>query len=88
MQRDADVIEVRFAMLPVHPQVQPGSGKRIEFPSPDECPEVRTSTKAHFIIRCGDKNAGQRFYGFFRWVNLTNPQNSGPWTDAQTVVIS
>jgi hypothetical protein len=88
MQRDADVIEVRFAMLPVHPQVQPGSGKRIEFSSPDECPEVRTSTKAHFFIQCGVKNAGQCFYGFFRWANQTNPANNGPWSNAQTVVIA
>ena len=84
----ADVIEVRFAFLPVHPQPLPGAGKRVEFPSPEECPEVRTSTKAHFFIRCGDKNAGQLFYGFFRWVNQTNPANSGSWSNALTVVIA
>jgi hypothetical protein len=88
MQRDADVIEVRFAFLPVHPQPLPGAGKRFEFPSPEECPEVRTSTRAHFIIKCGETNAGLLFYGFFRWVNLTNPANSGSWSNAKTVVIA
>ena len=88
MHRDADVIEVRFAMVPIHPQGQPGAGKREGLPSPEECPEVVTSTKAHFIIHCGAKGIGQRLYGFFRWVNLTNPQNSGPWSNAQSVVIA
>jgi hypothetical protein len=88
MHPDADVIEVRFAMLPIHQQSQPGSGKREGLPSPEECPEVRISTKAHFFIQCGVKNAGQTFYGFFRWVNLTNPANSGSWSNAKTVVIA
>jgi len=88
MHPDSDVIEVMFAMLPIHPPAQPGAVKRDGFPSPEECPEVRTSTKAHFIIQCGYKNSGQRFYGFFRWVNLTNPANSGVWSNAKTVVIA
>jgi len=32
--------------------------------------------------------AGQSFYGFFRWTNLTTPANNGPWSDAQPVVIA
>jgi len=88
MHPDSDVIEARFAMLPIHPPAQPVSGKREGLPSPEECPEVRTSTRAHFIIQCGAKGIGQRFFGFFRWVNLTNPANSGVWSNAQTVVIA
>ena len=88
MHPDADVIEVRFSMLPTHQPAQPGAVKREGFPSPEECPEVRTSTRAHFFIQCEFKNAGQTFYGFFRWVNLTNPANSSSWSNAKTVVIA
>ena len=82
----ADVIECRYALLPVRPQ--PIEGKKFKFPSPEECPEVRTSTKAQFIIKCGETNAGQKFYGYFRWVNLSNPSNNGLWTNGLQVVIA
>ncbi|MFH1232196.1 MAG: hypothetical protein V1709_11950 [Planctomycetota bacterium] len=88
MHPDADVVEVMFAMIPTHQPAQPGAGKREGLPSPEECPGARTSTRAHFIIHCGVKNAGKCFYGFFRWGNLTNPQNSGSWSNAKTVVIA
>jgi hypothetical protein len=88
MHPDADAVEVMFAMIPTHQPAQPGSGKRAGLPSPEECTAARISTKAHFIIRCGVKNAGKRFYGFFRWGNLTNPDNSGPWSNALTLVIA
>jgi hypothetical protein len=79
MHPEADVIECRYILIPV---------KGVPPNDPDQCPEVRASTKAHFFIQCGVKNAGQCFYGFFRWVNLTNPDNSGPWSNAKTVVIA
>lgn len=79
MHKDADVIECRYVLFQV---------KGLPPNDPAKCPEVITSTRAHFIIKCGDENAGQRFYGFFRWANLTNPDNSGPWTNALTVVIA
>jgi len=82
MHNYADVIECRYTMVPIQP------GVRKPWPNLDDCKEVITSTKAHFIIQCGDKNAGQRFYGFFRWVNQTNPANSGLWSNALTVVIA
>jgi len=82
MHPDADVIECRYTMVPIQP------GVRKPWPNLDDCKEVITSTKAHFFIQCGDKNAGQSFYGFFRWANLTNPANSGPWSNALKVVIS
>jgi hypothetical protein len=78
----ADVIECRYTLVLIQP------GVRKPWPTLDDCKEVITSTKAHFIIKCDDKNAGQHFYGFFRWANLTNPQNSGPWSNAKTVVIA
>jgi len=55
---------------------------------PESMARTQTSKKARFLIHCGDKQAGQRFYGFFRWANQTNSQNSGPWSPAQTVVIA
>ena len=76
----ADAIECKFTLVP--------SG---EMPpeDPETCPKTQTSKKARFIISCGVKNAGQSLYGFFRWANLTNPQNSGPWTTkAQGTVIA
>jgi hypothetical protein len=82
----ADVIECRYTFLPVH--LKPVEGKKFYFPTPDECPKVQTSTKAHFIIKCGYENAGQKFYGYFRWVNQSNPANSGQWSDGKTVVIA
>lgn len=82
MHNYADVIECRYTMVPIQP------GVRKPWPNLADCKEVITSTKAHFIIQCGDKNAGQSFYGFFRWANLTNPANSSLWSNTQTVVIA
>jgi len=76
----ADAVECKYIFVPTG-----------EMPpeDPDACPKTQTSKKARFIISCGVKNAGQSLYGFFRWANLTNPQNSGPWTTkAQGVVIA
>jgi len=85
--------QTRFSM---HPLADAVECKYIFVPSgemppedPDACPKTQTSKKARFIISCGVKNAGQSLYGFFRWANLTNPQNSGPWTTkAQGTVIA
>jgi hypothetical protein len=55
---------------------------------PTACPEDLTSKKAKYTIRTGSENAGKRFYGFFRWVNQSNPANNGPWSDAITVIIA
>jgi hypothetical protein len=79
MHDAADAVEVRYILVPVGemPPEKPGS-----------CPETQNSKKAQFKINAGIENAGKRFYGFFRWVNQSNPANSGPWSDAQTVVIS
>jgi len=82
MHPDANVIECRYTLVPIQP------GVRKPWPNLDDCKEVITSTKAHFIIKCGDTDAGKHFYGFFRWVNLTNPANSGVWSNAKTVVIA
>jgi len=78
----ADVIECRYTLVLIQP------GVRKPWPTLDDCKEVVTSTKAHFIIKCSDTDAGKQFFGFFRWVNLTNPANSGPWSNANAMVIA
>ena len=75
----ADGIEVVYTWVP-----------KGEMPpeKPEDCKIALTSKKAQFIIHCGPGNAGETFYGFFRWVNLTNPQNSGQWSNFIKVVIA
>jgi hypothetical protein len=75
----SDGIEVKYTWVPKGEMPPEG---------PEDCNKALTSKKARFIIHCGPKNAGESFYGFFRWGNLTNPENSGPWSKAQHVVIA
>ena len=68
----ADAVECKYLIVP-----------KGEMPPEDpDASGIKTvvSKKARFIISCGVKNAGDTFYGFFRWVNLTTPANSGDWT--------
>jgi len=75
----ADGIEVKYTWVP-----------KGEMPpeKPDDCKNALVSKKAQFIIHCGPGNAGETFWGFFRWVNLTRPDNSGQWSNSLKVVIS
>ena len=75
----ADGIEVKYTWVP-----------KGEMPpeKSDDCKNALVSKKAQFIIHCGPGNAGETFWGFFRWVNLTTPANSGQWSNSIKVVIS
>jgi len=75
----ADGIEVRYTWVP-----------KGEMPpeKPEDCKNTLVSKKAQFIIHCGPGNAGETFFGFFRWVNLTNLENSGQWSNFIKVVIA
>lgn len=75
----ADGVECRYILVPVGEMPPEGH---------EDAKKTLVSKKALFTIKCGDKQAGQRFYGFFRWTNLTNPANSGDWSPAQTVMIA
>jgi hypothetical protein len=75
----ADAIECRYILVPVGEM--PPAGQK-------DAKNTQVSRKARFTVSLGDEQAGQRFYGFFRWANLTNPQNSGPWSPTQTVIIA
>lgn len=46
------------------------------------------SSKALFIIHFGISNVGKRFYGYFRWYDPIHPEDSGPWTQPHTAVLS
>jgi hypothetical protein len=75
----ADGIECRYILVP-----------KGEMP-PDGQKNAKTSVvskKALFIISCGDEQAGETFWGFFRWVNLTRPDNSGQWSKGLQIVIA
>ena len=75
----ADAVECRYILVP-----------KGEMPpdDPEAMPKTQESKKALFIIHCGAKNAGESFWGFFRWVNLTTPANSGSWSKAIQVVVA
>jgi len=75
----ADAVECRYTLVP-----------KGEMPpdDPESMPKTQESKKALFSIHCGAKNAGESFWGFFRWVNLTRPDNSGDWSKALQVVIA
>lgn len=79
IHRDADAIECRYIFIPKG-EMPPKSW--------EDCSKIQTSKKARFYIDCGDKNSGHSFYGFFRWVNLTDPDRSGPWSKTRSVVIA
>ena len=79
MHPAADVVECKYILVPVG-EVPPDN--------PEACPKTLASKKAQFQIHAGIENAGKRFYGFFRWANQSNPANNGPWSDAQTLVVS
>jgi len=48
----------------------------------------RQSSKALFIMHHGISNVGKRFYGYFRWYDPIHPEDSGPWTQPHTAVLS
>lgn len=46
------------------------------------------SSKAQFIMHLGIDSVGKRFYGYFRWYDPIHPEDSGPWTQPHTAVLS
>lgn len=79
MHPDANVIDYRY--IAVESGDVPPS-------DPEDCPKADSQPKAKFVLRAGAKNAGKRFYGFFRWLNNRRPRQEGPWSNAQTVIIA
>jgi len=78
MHPDANVVEYRYILLETG-DVAPSD--------PEDCPKGDSSSRARFTIKAGAKNAGKRFYGFFRWVNNHRPRQEGDWTNAISVIV-
>ena len=75
----SDGIEVKYQLVE-NSAAGPGS--------PNDCSNSFISKKAQFILSLGPAQPGKKIYTFFRWVNLSNYANSGPWsTLLQTVVV-
>jgi len=55
--------------------------------NPEKCPEKIIISKSKFIIDAGAENAGKQFYGFFRWMNTSRLDRSGPWSKVHTVIV-
>jgi len=53
-----------------------------------QCIPQRQSSKAAFIMKLGIDNVGKRFYGYFRWYDPIHEEDSGPWTQPHTAVLS
>jgi hypothetical protein len=75
----ADGVECKYILVPKG-EMPPESQK--------DAKTAQVSKKARFTVSCGDEKSGDSFWGFFRWVNLTNPANSGPWTKSIKVVVA
>jgi len=79
MHPDANVVDYRYVT------VESGD---VPPSDPEDCPKADSQPKAKFVLKAGAKNAGKRFYGFFRWLNNRRPRQEGPWSNAITVVIA
>jgi hypothetical protein len=68
MHPDCDVLEVAYKIggsIPVTPQ---------------QCPNLYTSMKALFTFKAGMDKDGKKFFAYTRWVNLREPEKTGPWS--------
>ncbi len=57
-------------------------------PAFKQCTEHHESSKSLFIMKLGIDNVGKRFYGYFRWYDPIHEEDSGPWTQPHTAVLS
>jgi hypothetical protein len=89
----ADAVEVRYKIVSQSggvnvPQPLPGSSNDTTPPATAaDCPNTATSKKALFRIEAGQAHSGKKIYCFVRWANLSNPANSGPWSEVIQAVI-
>lgn len=100
---DADHVEMRYALVsggsdtgnpappdPTYPP-PPSSGTPSAQKVPTtaaECPNIKLSKKAIFIVSLGQEHSGKRIYAFFRWVNASKEENSSSWSSVvQSVVV-
>lgn len=68
----ADAIEMRYQVGGTQPANAPA------------CAGMIISKKAIFNFDAGVDNEGKKFFGFVRYVNLTDPAKNGPWSSVHT----
>jgi hypothetical protein len=68
----ADAIEMRYQIGGTQPANAPA------------CAGMIVSKKAIFNFDAGVDNEGKKFFGFVRYVNLTDPAKNGPWSSLHT----
>jgi len=73
---DADGVEVRYNVGTTAPA------------NPAACTRSHTNKKARFSIELDIADAGKKFYGFVRWVNLSDSSKNGPWSLMVSVTIT
>jgi len=71
----ADAIEMRYQVGGAQPA------------NAAACSNVTQSKKALFTFEAGSENSEKKFYCFCRYVNLSNPENNGPWGTIQVVTV-
>ena len=72
------LVQVQFALVSLNDPAPPFA----------QCILQHQSSKAQFIMRHGIDNVGKRFYAYFRWYDPIHPEDSGPWTQVHTTVLS
>lgn len=53
----------------------------------DKALEMDISTKGSFILATGAANVGLQLYIYFRWYNTRHPEQAGPWSMIQPVIL-
>jgi hypothetical protein len=86
MHEKADLIELRYMVG--FPDNAASSTDTPDVPTAEDAPNHVVSKKANFYIYLGVAAAGKHVLAFVRWVNTSNPENSGPWTPLIIAVIS
>jgi hypothetical protein len=76
MHPDADALEMVFKIGGTPPT------------TPLECSGNFMSSKAKFIFQGGMENDGKKLFAYTRWVNLTDPSKTGPWSTLVMATIS
>lgn len=54
----------------------------------EQCTLQYQSSHALSIMQLGITSVGKKFYGYFRWYDPLHPEDSGPWTQPQSVIVA
>ena len=90
MHPDADAVEIKYSVAanatassptPPTPGSPSGPAAGPAIPATiDECTSYFLSKKASFKLTLGPTAEGKKLYAFFRWINMSKPEKSGPWS--------